>query len=101
MEFLYDIGLRIFRLLLYIASPFNVKAKQWIVGRKNIFQNIQSQLKTNEERVWFHAASLGEFEQGRPLIEAIKSKTPELKIVLTFFSPSCCKVSNNSRLTIL
>ena len=88
MEFLYYLGLKVFRILLYIASPFNVKAKQWLVGRDNIFQNIQSKLKNNESRVWFHAASLGEFEQGRPIIEAIKSKTPELKIVLTFFSPS-------------
>lgn len=85
---LYHFGLLIFRLLLNIGSLFNVKAKKWIAGRQNIFQKIKNQLKDNENRVWFHAASLGEFEQGRPIIEDLKGKNPELKIVLTFFSPS-------------
>jgi 3-deoxy-D-manno-octulosonic-acid transferase len=88
MNFVYHIGLYIFKFLLIIASPFNLRAKKWIAGRKNLFNKISSQLKSNEKRIWIHAASLGEFEQGRPVIEEIKKQWPDLKIVLTFFSPS-------------
>ena len=95
MEFIYNIALKLFGLLLYIISPINVKVRQWTNGRKNIFQKIQSQLKNNEQRVWFHAASLGEFEQGRPIIEALKLEAPNLKIVLTFFSPSGYEIQKN------
>jgi len=73
----------------------NQKAKYWIQGRKNVFKNIQTQIKENERRIWIHAASLGEFEQGRPLIEKIKSEHPEYKIFLTFFSPSGYEVRKN------
>ncbi len=85
---LYHLGLHLFKFLLTLVSPFNKKAKLWLQGRKGIFKHIQSKLGKNEQRVWIHAASLGEFEQGRPIIEAIKNRFPEKKIVLTFFSPS-------------
>ena len=98
MELLYNIGLYLFKFLLYIVSPINVKAKQWILGRKKILHKIETQLKNNEQRVWFHAASLGEFEQGRPIIEALKSKNPEIKIVLTFFSPSGYEIQKNYKI---
>lgn len=65
------------------------KAKKWIQGRKNIFDLIDKQLATNSGKpIWMHCASLGEFEQGRPLLEELKSKNSKVKIVLTFFSPS-------------
>jgi 3-deoxy-D-manno-octulosonic-acid transferase len=66
----------------------NTKAKLWLKGRKNIFDRITSILKPSEKRIWVHASSLGEFEQGRPVIEKLKELRPDYKIVLTFFSPS-------------
>ncbi len=69
-----------------IANP---KARKWIIGRRDIFAAINSKLKTqNLKPIWMHCASLGEFEQGRPLLEELKSKNSQVKIVLTFFSPS-------------
>ena len=90
MRYLYEFGLIVFRLLLFVVAPFNNKAKLWIAGRKKIIKNISSVVskKPDEKRIWIHAASLGEFEQGRPLIETIKKEYPQYKIVLTFFSPS-------------
>ncbi len=78
-----------------IASPFNIRAKKWIAGRKGLFSIIQNQLQPNEKRIWVHVASLGEFEQGRPVIERIKKQWPQLKIVLTFFSPSGYEIRKN------
>ena len=81
---------------IYVASFFgNPKAKLWIEGRKNSFQNLRTQLKPEHHRIWVHAASLGEFEQGRPLIEKIKEQHPEVQIFLTFFSPSGYEVRKN------
>jgi len=76
-----------------IASLFNAKAKLWVRGRKNIFNHIEHTLKEkkideNSNTIWFHCASLGEFEQGRPLIENLKASHKEVKVILTFFSPS-------------
>ncbi|OFY18563.1 MAG: hypothetical protein A2W98_04850 [Bacteroidetes bacterium GWF2_33_38] len=88
MLFIYNTGIKIYFFSILIASLFNEKAKQWIQGRKQIFHQIQFLENKNEIRYWFHCASLGEFEQGRPLIEQIKKSNPEIKIVLTFFSPS-------------
>lgn len=95
MNLLYQIGLQKFRLLLIILSPFNKKAKLWLKGRRKLFEQIKSQLQPNEKRVWIHAASLGEFEQGRPIIEALNNKEPSQKIVLTFFSPSGYEIQKN------
>lgn len=72
----------------YIASFFNEKAKKFVEGRKNIFSKIKERIAYNDKFIWMHVASLGEFEQGRPLIELIKKRHPEYKILLTFFSPS-------------
>jgi len=88
MNYIYQFGLYILKFLLTLSSPFNIRAKKWIAGRKNLFEYIIEQLKPNEKRIWVHAASLGEFEQGRPVVEEIKKQWPETKIVLTFFSPS-------------
>jgi len=71
-----------------IASLFNQKASFWIKGRKNLFHFLANTVNRDDRIIWIHASSLGEFEQGRPLIEKIKSKNPEYKIALTFFSPS-------------
>lgn len=96
---LYDLALKIYFFAIFIFSFFNDKAKKWVDGRKNIFVTIEkkiSEVRTpNSELVWFHCSSLGEFEQGRPLIEKIRSQNPKVKIILTFFSPSGYEVRKN------
>jgi 3-deoxy-D-manno-octulosonic-acid transferase len=88
MRLIYNFGIRIFILILKIASLRNPKAKKWIVGRKGLLKVIKKEQDQKEQVVWVHCASLGEFEQGRPLIEEIKRNYPDKKILLTFFSPS-------------
>ena len=85
----YNIFLFLYRAIIGIASLWNNKAKLWVNGRKNIFEGLQSKIKSqNSKIIWFHCSSLGEFEQGRPVIEKLRSHYPNLKILLTFFSPS-------------
>lgn len=93
MRFFYNLGIQFYRFAIQLAAIFgNEKARLWINGRKDIF----SKLATIEKNtIWIHAASLGEFEQGRPLIEAIKSKYSNEKILLTFFSPSGYEIRKN------
>jgi 3-deoxy-D-manno-octulosonic-acid transferase len=86
--FIYNIFLLVYRLGISIAAIFNTKAKKWVQGRKNIFKNLEAAISKNEKVVWMHCASLGEFEQGRPVLEKIRSAYPHYKILLTFFSPS-------------
>ena len=88
-KFLYNIFLLLYSIGIRIASIWNPKAKKWVNGRKNIFATINPKLQTQHKKfIWMHCASLGEFEQGRPLLEELKIKNSELRIVLTFFSPS-------------
>lgn len=89
--FFYRLGLWAYRLALQLASPFVPKAKLWTQGRQNWrkkYAEQLAQLPKNKKRYWFHAASLGEFEQGRPLLEALRAQEPEALILLSFFSPS-------------
>nr|WP_320117591.1 glycosyltransferase N-terminal domain-containing protein [uncultured Marinifilum sp.] len=95
MVFFYNLSVRIYVLLIRIAANFNPKAKQWLDGRKNLFAKLEKAVKGKQNIVWFHSASLGEFEQGRPVIENFKEKYPECKILLTFFSPSGYEVRKN------
>lgn len=88
MEFLYNIGIRAYYLGVLLASVFNKKAKLWIEGRRGQFIKMEQELAGEESIVWVHCASLGEFEQGRPVIEKWKENHPESKILLTFYSPS-------------
>ena len=67
---LYNLGIRIYAAGISIASLWNSKAKRWINGRKGIIDKMKQQFNENESYTWFHCASTGEFEQGRPLIEA-------------------------------
>jgi 3-deoxy-D-manno-octulosonic-acid transferase len=88
-KLLYNLFLILYPIGIRIAAIVNPKAKKWILGRKNIFAKIHTKLKTeNSKPIWMHCASLGEFEQGRPLLEELKNQDPKVKIVLTFFSPS-------------
>jgi len=88
MNSLYNISIRLYVIAIRFAALFNAKAKLWVNGRKNIFQKIEEVTKGEQNIVWFHCASLGEFEQGKPIIEGYKTKHPQHKILLTFFSPS-------------
>ena len=94
---LYNLGIHTFKLGLRLASPFNPKAKLWIEGRRNWEENLKLKVAclNLENAVWFHCASLGEFEQGRPVIENLKKENPQQKLVLTFFSPSGLEIQKN------
>ncbi|MDR0981753.1 MAG: 3-deoxy-D-manno-octulosonic acid transferase [Culturomica sp.] len=95
MRLIYNIGILLYINAIWIASFFNHKAKLWIKGRKNIFSEIKKTKRGTERLVWFHASSLGEFEQGRPVMEELKEKEPATKILLTFFSPSGYEIRKN------
>ncbi len=95
MHTLYNIFIRIYALAITLAAVFNKKARQWKSGRKNILENIALTLDHEKDHVWFHCASLGEFEQGRPVIEKFRKDNPDIKIVLTFYSPSGYEVRKN------
>ncbi len=97
MKYLYRIAINLYVFAIRIAALFNTKAKLWIEGRKGFFKETKSiaekfQHSTN---IWFHCASLGEFEMVRPLIEKLKHKKPDIKIILSFFSPSGYEVRKN------
>lgn len=97
MRFFYNISIFFYYLAIRIASLFNPKALLWLKGRKNVFDRIESAIRTSESKqlIWFHCASLGEFEQGRPLMEKLKKQNPSVKIILTFFSPSGYEIRKN------
>lgn len=101
MRFFYSIGIRFYVAGVFLASFFNHKAKLWIDGRRNC--QSKNEKKAHEIRgcVWFHCASLGEFEMARPLIERLKKEKPETKILLTFFSPSGYEIRKNYELVDL
>ena len=88
MYFLYNIAIFAASFSLKILAFFNPKIKLFVDGRKDTFSYLEQGIVKDDRIVWFHCASLGEFEQGRPLIEALKTKFPKHKIVLSFFSPS-------------
>jgi 3-deoxy-D-manno-octulosonic-acid transferase len=85
---LYNIFLLLYRAGVQCYALFNDKAKKWIDGRRLWQQKMAAALPAGEKRIWVHCSSLGEFEQGRPLIESLKVKYPKYKIVISFFSPS-------------
>jgi 3-deoxy-D-manno-octulosonic-acid transferase len=95
MLFLYDTGIYLYTLFIRIAAIKNIKAKAWIRGRKGLMNLIESSLNKNKRYTWFHFASLGEFEQGRPVLESLKTEHPEVSVVITFFSPSGYEVRKN------
>lgn len=84
----YDIGIRLYWFIALLSSIWNRKARLWIQGRRHWYNRLKSALDGEQKLIWFHCASLGEFEQGRPLIEGIRERQPDHGILLTFFSPS-------------
>jgi 3-deoxy-D-manno-octulosonic-acid transferase len=87
---IYYITTRVYFLGIRIAALWNPKARKWVAGRRNWQQQLQNwqQQHAGVERVWMHCSSLGEFEQGRPVLEAVKQRYPGIKTIVTFFSPS-------------
>lgn len=92
---MYSIGLYIYALGALIASIFNKKIRKIVAGIPATYRVLKDKIKPEDRVVWFHAASLGEFEQGRPLMERLRRQHPEYKILLTFFSPSGYEVRKN------
>ena len=95
MAFFYNIGIIAYSTAIRLAAPFNEKAALWLKGRKNIRKQIAAIPRGSKRLIWFHAASLGEFEQGRPVMEALKKEQPDTQILLTFFSPSGYEIRKN------
>lgn len=93
---LYNLSIYLYVFVLKVASLFNDKARLWVDGRRDILKRMEDAMRENKQPVaWFHCASLGEFEQGRPLIEKFKATHPEYKVLLTFFSPSGYEIRKN------
>jgi len=95
MLFLYNAGIRLYTLLIAFVSLKNKKAALWLKGRKGLLEQIERSLDKNKRYAWFHFASLGEFEQGRPVLEKLKTDHPDTSIVITFFSPSGYEIRKN------
>ena len=89
-KIIYRIGIFFYSASIWVASLFNTKAQLFIEGRKNQWEGLSAFRKKcpNDKVLWMHCASLGEFEQGRPIIETVKKQHPDIKVALTFFSPS-------------
>jgi 3-deoxy-D-manno-octulosonic-acid transferase len=97
---LYTTGIIAYQTLLRLIAPLNPKARKWVEGRRDWVSQLTNLLADNQSGekapiAWFHAASLGEFEQGRPVMEAFRQRYPDHKILLTFFSPSGYEVRKN------
>ncbi|MCF6341976.1 MAG: 3-deoxy-D-manno-octulosonic acid transferase, partial [Bacteroidales bacterium] len=88
MHLLYNISVFSYALGIRLAALFNSKARLWLTGRKQVFSKIADAIPKGEKLIWFHCASLGEFEQGRPVLETMRQQFNDHKILLTFFSPS-------------
>lgn len=96
MKIFYNLFIRIYPLIAQLIGARNTKAKLWVDGRKNIFLNLTQAFSTNKSPViWMHCSSLGEFEQGRPVLEQLSNNYPQHKILLTFFSPSGYEIHKN------
>lgn len=96
MLFLYNLVISIAGFFLKIIALFSPKIKLFTEGRKNVFAILEEKIKPSDKTIWFHSASLGEYEQGLPVIEKIKEKYPTHKIIVSFFSPSGYEVRKNN-----
>ena len=94
---IYIFILKLYHAGIIIVSPWNEKARLWLHGRKRIFEKLRTAIHRNpaQDLIWMHCASLGEFEQGRPLLESMRSRYPEAVILLTFFSSSGYEIRKN------
>ncbi len=88
MPLLYDLGTGAYHAAVRLAARWNPKARAWVQGRQGLWNRLEAAAPRLQGCLWMHCASVGEFEQGRPVLEAIKAKRPDLPVLLTFFSPS-------------
>ncbi len=95
MKFIYNTGVYLMGMTIRLAGLFNPKAKLWASGRKGLLHRMAETIDPTADIAWFHASSLGEFEQGRPVIEELRKRCPDLKILVTFFSPSGYEIRKN------
>lgn len=98
MQTIYNLLIHLASFHLRIIALFNKKMKLFVNGRKDVFEILQQKISTTDKTVWFHCASLGEFEQGVPIMEEIKKLKPDHKIVVSFFSPSGFEIKKNTPL---
>lgn len=98
MKGLYTIGIHIASFVIKSLALFNSKLKQGVDGRTETFLKLKNAIQDNDKTFWFHCASLGEYEQGLPVFEALKAKHPNYKVVLSFFSPSGYEVRKNAKI---
>ncbi|WP_396137375.1 3-deoxy-D-manno-octulosonic acid transferase [Flavobacterium sp.] len=96
MSFIYNFILLFASQLLKILAFFSPKLNLFVEGRKSVFVTLKNEIQAIDKTIWFHAASLGEYEQGLPVIEKVKQKYPNHKIIITFFSPSGYEVRKNN-----
>ena len=92
---IYNLVIYIYLFGVKVAGLFSAKPAKMVKGHREVFDILRNKIDKNARYIWFHAASLGEFEQGRPLIERIRKEHPEYKILQTFFSPSGYEVRKN------
>lgn len=92
---LYNLGIFLYTAAMRISSLWHPKAGKWLQGRKGLLPRVESELNPTIPKIWIHCPSLGEFEQGRPLLEALRKSYPDYPIVLSFFSPSGYEVQKN------
>jgi 3-deoxy-D-manno-octulosonic-acid transferase len=95
MRTLYNFAIFIFGIVIQIMALFNHKIKLFVEGRRESFPKLMASIESKDKTIWIHCASLGEFEQGRPIIEALYKATHTYKIILTFYSPSGFEVQKN------
>lgn len=95
MLYLYNLFVKTYSGAIRLAARWNKKAAAWVEGRKDVFEQLQKNLSPTDRVIWMHCSSAGEFEQGKPVLEALKNNFPSCKLVLTFFSPSGYSVATN------
>lgn len=91
----YNAFLQLYLIGIRLAARWNKKAAAWLEGRKTVFQHLQQSINEGDQVIWMHCSSAGEFEQGKPVIEAIKKNYPQKKMLVSFFSPSGYAVATN------
>lgn len=95
MRFIYSLAIHIYNAAIHIAALFNSKAQQWVKGRCGVFDFLSEKCADRQHTIWFHCASLGEFEQGKPLMQKYRETHPEATVLVTFFSPSGYEIKKN------
>ena len=98
MSSIYNILISLFNRILPVIGLLSPKLKLFVTGRKSVFETLKNNIKAEDQEIWFHCASLGEYEQGVPVMQELKKKHPTHKLLVTFFSPSGYEAKKNSNL---